>query len=53
MVKYLFVVQKLYYIIRHNTRVAAILSFDNVYISGAEYTANNCQTAFSTCRRER
>jgi len=36
MVKYPFW-YKNYYIIRYNMRVAAILTFDKVYISGADY----------------
>ena len=45
MVKYRFGYKK-YYIIRHNMRVAAILSFDKC-LSPGQTTAINCKTAFS------
>ena len=45
MVKYPHWVQK-YYIIRHNTRTAAMLIFDKC-LSPRQTTANNCKTAFS------
>ena len=46
MVKYLHWVQKNYYIIRHNTRMAAIFIFDKC-LSPGQTTANNCKMAFS------